>query len=38
MEMQSIDYISSRRGESLSTQDTRDAQHSELLAGPGVSR
>jgi cell division protein ZapE len=38
MEMQSIDYISSRRSEFHSSQDTRDAQHSELLAGPGVSR
>ena len=38
MEMQSIDYISSRRSASRASQDTRDAQHSELLAGPGVSR
>ena len=38
MEMQSIDYISSRRSPSHASQDTRDAQHSELLAGPGVSR
>jgi cell division protein ZapE len=38
MEMQSIDYISSRRSPSHAGPDTRDAQHSELLAGPGVSR
>jgi cell division protein ZapE len=38
MEMQSIDYISSRRNRAYVPQDTRDAEHSELLAGPGVSR
>jgi cell division protein ZapE len=38
MEMQSIDYISSRRSPSPAGADGRDAQHSELLAGPGVSR
>ncbi|HLZ66056.1 MAG TPA: cell division protein ZapE [Aliidongia sp.] len=38
MEMQSIDYISSRRSQPHASRDTRDAQHSELLAGPGVSR
>jgi cell division protein ZapE len=38
MEMQSIEYISSRRSRPHTGQDTRDAQRSELLAGPGVSR
>ncbi|WP_229743569.1 cell division protein ZapE [Aliidongia dinghuensis] len=38
MEMQSIDYISSRRTQSYASPDGRDAAHSELLAGPGVSR
>jgi len=38
MEMQSIEYISSRRSQPPTGPDTRDAQHSELLAGPGVSR
>ena len=38
MEMQSIDYISNRRSPAASRAGSRDAEPSELLAGPGVSR
>jgi len=38
MEMQSIDYISSRRSQPHAARDARDAQHSDVLAGPDVSR
>jgi cell division protein ZapE len=38
MEMQSIDYISSRRSQPHASQDSTNAWQPELLAGPGVSR